>query len=253
MTRYFFLFVLSSLLLACQAPMNVQQLENKNRNLQQQLSSANQQLKSLESENQQLNADLKERNRVIEIMDKEKSSVNKESTTLRGQLRTFVQGQIDSLKSFLLNSNLLDYIGGELVKRGKYDNKPLTLVDLKNPIPQPGVLNGVGGYFVKPTTLVVKVLRKVNDDFVVVWESKPLAINKTGFIKKNFPINVGIEKGDIIGYYFPKLATVAFDEGTGDTRYSKENLKLGKRVSLSSLSDSNNKRAYSLGVYALLK
>ncbi|MCW9024837.1 MAG: hypothetical protein OQK73_09140 [Gammaproteobacteria bacterium] len=253
MRFYLLLFTCCLFLFGCQAPMNVQQLENKNQSLQQQLGQANQRISALESTNQKINADLKESNRIAAVMDKEKLSVNKESTALRGQLRSFVQLQIDSLKSFLLNSNLLDYIGGELVKRTKYDNKPLMLVDAKNPIPQPGVLNGVGGYFVKPTTLIVKVLRKVNDNFVVAWESKPLAINKTGFVKKRFPINVGVEKGDIIGYYFPKLATVSFDEGTGDTRYTKENLTLGSRLKLSSLSDRDNKRAYSLGVYALLK
>ena len=253
MRHHLILLLCAALLLGCQTPPNIQQLENKNQTLQQQLNSANQKINTLESAHKKLNAKLNEKNRLVGIMDTEKTSLTKESTLLRGQLRTFVQGQIDSLKSFLLNSNLLDYIGGELVGRKKYDNKPLMLVDNKNPIPQAGVLTGLGGYFAKPTTVMVKVLRKVNDDLVVVWESNMLTIKKSGLVKKNFPVNVGIEKGDIIGYYFPKLATVSFDEGTGDTLITKKNLKLGKTVKLSSLDKADQKRAYSLGVYALLK
>ena len=247
------LLLFAALLFGCQTPPNIQQLENKNQTLQQQLNSTNQKITTLESDHKKLNTEMNEKNRLIGIMETEKTSLTKESTLLRGQLRTFVQGQIDSLKSFLLNSNLLDYIGGELIRRKKYDNKPLMLVDNKNPIPQAGVLTGLGGYFAKPTTVIVKVLRKVNDDLVVVWESKTMTISKTGIVKKNFPVNVGVEKGDIIGYNFPKLATVSFDEGTGDTRTTQENLNLGKTVKLSSLDKSKQKRAYSLGVYALLK
>ena len=253
MRHYLILLFSTALLFGCQTPPNIQQLENKNQTLQQQLNSANQKINTLESDYKKLNSEMNEKSRVMGIIDTEKTSLTKESTLLRSQLRTFVQGQIDSLKSFLLNSNLLDYVGGELVRRKKYDNKPLMLVDNKNPIPQAGVLTGLGGYFAKPTTVMVKVLRKVNDDLVVVWESNILTIKKTGLIKKNFPVNVGIEKGDIIGYYFPKLATVSFDEGTGDTRITEKNLRLGKTVSLSSLDKGEQKRAYSLGVYALLK
>ena len=240
-------------MVGCQAPGNVQQLQSQNQTLNTKLSTAERQIATLQAEQTRLRAELNEAKRVIGVIDDEKSARITESTALRGQVRTFVQNQIDSLKAFLVNSNLLDYIGGEPVRRKKYDNRPLMLVDLKNRVPQSGVLTGVGGYFVKPTKMVVKVLRQVNDKLVVVWESRPLLISRTGLVKQNFSVSVGVEKGDIIGYYFPKTATVSFDEGTADTRYSEDNLRLGKAVELGDLSGKNQRRAYSLGVYALLK
>mgnify|MGYP000612124829 CR=1 FL=1 len=83
--------------------------------------------------------------------------------------REVVQREIDGLKAFLVKGDLLDYVGGEQVARKKYDNRPLMLVDLQNAVPRPGVLTGVGGYFAKPTQMVVKVLRPINKDLVVIW------------------------------------------------------------------------------------
>jgi len=247
------LFALLLILSGCQTPVSTQELQRRNQSLEQQLTSAEKKIEALKSERQQLQKELEESNRVREIIGKEKSSRFNESTQLRSQVRHFVQDQIDVYKSFLVNNNLLDYVGGELVKRKQYDNRPIMLVDLQNVIPRPGVLTGIGAYFVKPTQLTVKILRKIDDKLVVVWESHPLNISKTGLIKTRFDVTVGVEKGDVLGYYFPKAATVAFDKGTGDTRYLSRNLRPGSGITPSSLDGEEQQRAYSLGVYGLLK
>ncbi|VAX12837.1 hypothetical protein MNBD_GAMMA24-2590 [hydrothermal vent metagenome] len=238
---------------ACQTPINTLELKNRNQSLQQQLAIKNKTIQTLETERKQLQKALNESNRVRKIIGKEKSSRFNESTLLRSQVRRFLQQQIDVYKSFLVNNNLLDYVGGELVKRKQYDNRPLMLVDLKNEIPRPGVLTGVAAWFVKPSHMIVKVLRKIDDKLVVVWESHNLNIRKTGLIKARFHVTVGVEKGDVLGYYFPKAASVAFDKGTGDTRYLSHNLRPGSSISPSSLEGEDQQRAYSLGVYGLLQ
>ncbi len=253
MLRFVMLLSGLLLLLGCQTPATMQQLQNKNQTLQVKLKRANQQISKLQTDKQKLRTDLDEAQRVIDVMSEEKSARVKEATTLRAEVRQFIQRQIDSLKAFLLNSNLLDYVGGELVRRKKYDNRPIMLVDLENRIPRAGVLTGVGGYFVKPTQLVVKVLRPVNNKLIVIWESRPIAVNRTGLVKIGFPVTIGVEKGDVLGYYFPKVATVSFDTGTADTRYLNKNLRPGTRFSISSLDGEDERRAYSLGVYGLLK
>ncbi len=237
----------------CQAPLNTHELEIRNQSLHQQLNLAQNKIQTLESKSQQLQNALNESNRVRKIIGKEKSSRFNESTLLRSQVRRFLQEQIDVYKSFLVNNNLLDYVGGELVERKQYDNRSLMLVDLKNKIPHPGVLTGVGAWFIKPTHMIVKVLRKIDDKLVVVWESRNLNISKTGRIKTRFQVTVGVEKGDVLGYYFPKAAAVAFDKGTGDTRYLSRNLRPGSSISPSSLEGEDQQRAYSLGVYGLLQ
>ncbi|MDH3947439.1 MAG: hypothetical protein OEU74_00605 [Gammaproteobacteria bacterium] len=252
--RLQWIFILGSLTLtACQTPPNMQQLQSEKQTLQVELKAAEQEITKLKSERDTLQSELNEANRVIGVMGGEKSARVKESSTLRNEVRRFVQRQIDGLKTFLVKGDLLDYVGGEQVARKKYDNRPLMLVDLQNTVPRPGVLTGVGGYFAKPTQMVVKVLRPVNNDLVVIWESRPIAINKAGQVNAAFPVTVGVEKGDVLGYYFPKPATATFDTGTADTRYTKDNLRPGSKLSPSSLSGKKERRAYALGVYGLLK
>ncbi len=237
----------------CQTPISTHELESRNQSLQQQIDIAQNKIRTLESKSQQLQKALNESNRVRKIIGKEKSSRFNESTLLRSQVRRFLQEQIDVYKSFLVNNNLLDYVGGELVKRKQYDNRSIMLVDLKNKIPRSGVLTGVGAWFIKPTHMTVKVLRKIDDKLVVVWESRNLNISKTGLIKTRFHVSVGVEKDDVLGYYFAETATVAFDKGTGDTRYLSRNLRPGSSISPSSLEGKEQQRAYSLGVYGLLQ
>jgi type II secretory pathway pseudopilin PulG len=241
------------LLAACQVAPPVQQLQNEKQALQQNLQQAERQIDSLQKENRQLQANLTEARRVIGVLEKEKTERVTESTTLRGKVRHFVQREIDGFKAFLIDSNLLDYVGGELVRRAKYDQKPILLVDLANRVPRPGVLTGIGGYFAGPTTVQLKILRPVGDRLVVIWESRNIGIRQAGLVKQKLPHSVGVEKGDVLGYYFPRGNSAIFDTGTGDTRYQQDNLRPGTRLTPSSLGGSQEKRAYSLGVYGLLK
>ncbi|VAX10822.1 hypothetical protein MNBD_GAMMA25-2471 [hydrothermal vent metagenome] len=254
MFRFIYLSIIPGLFIlsGCQTPISTQELESRNQSLQQQLDSAENKIKNLKSEQGKLQSALNESNRVLQIIGKEKSSRFTESTLLRSQARHFAQTQIDVYKSFLVNNNLLDYVGGELIKRKQYDNQRIMLVDLKNEIPHSGVLTGIGAYYARPTEMTVKVLRKIENKLVVVWESRVLKIKKTGLVKTRFKVTVGVEKGDVLGYYFSKAATVAFDKGTGDTRYLNRNLRPGSSISPSSL-EGDEQRAYSLGVYGLLK
>lgn len=240
------------LLAACQVAPPVQQLQDEKQALQQNLQQANREISALQQQNTRLQTDLTEARRVITVLDREKTERVSESTTLRGKVRHFVQREIDGFKAFLIDSNLLDYVGGELLRRAKYDQKPVLLVDLANRVPRPGVLTGIGGYFATPTTLQLKILRPVNDKLVVIWESRKLGIRQAGLVKQKLPHSVGVEKGDVLGYYFPQGNTAVFDTGTGDTRYQPANLRPGTGLKPDALGGAREKRAYSLGVYGLL-
>lgn len=248
--------LLSLSLVACQAPKNVQQLQQQKQQLEAELASARQSIAQLQAGEAALQADVAELNRVMNVLGTEKSSRVQESSQLRGLMRSFVQDQIDLLKDFLVKGDLLDYVGGELVARNGVADKPeqqLLLVDLQNPLPSEGVLTGVGAYFTQPGSFRVKVLRRIGDDLVVVWESKTLPVAAAGKQRINFPVSVGVEAGDLLAYYFPNQVIVAADRGTGDTRTYSGDLALGKTLALRSLDNAKQKRAYSLGVYGLLK
>lgn len=252
LTRIALIFMSSFFLVACQTPPDIQQLQTKNSTLQTQLEAADRRVAALRAQEMKLNNDIKELNRIIDVLGAEKSSRTQESSVLRGQVRTFVQDQIDLLRAFLVQGNLLDYIGGELVERRYVDDGPLVLVDLANPIPQNGTLTGVGSHVLKPATIAVKVLRPVDDKYVVIWESDSITVQDTGLNRINFPVSVGVEKGDIAAYQITPASAVSFDKGTGNTRFSESNFQLGEGIYVRSLQGEQDQRAYSVGVFGLL-
>ncbi|MGH1471342.1 MAG: hypothetical protein ACRBCS_09125 [Cellvibrionaceae bacterium] len=238
--------------MGCQTTPQTQMLISKNESLQAQLAASNQRINELEIEGNRKQDDIDELNRVLGVLDTEKSSRVRESSVLRGQVRKFIQEEIDSLKKFLVLGDLLDYVGGELVEREFVEDKSLMLVDLAHPVPRKGTLTGVGAYMNKPTPFQVKVLRPVGNDLVVIWESGLVSVAEAGKIRAEFPVSIGLEKGDFLGYYFPEGVGVSFDEGTSDTRYLSRNLRLGGNIKKASLSGATKKRAYSIGVFGLL-
>ncbi len=240
------------LLAGCQAPPDIQQLQQEKGAVEQQLKQARDNIDKLQADNVVLEQEVAELNRVIAVLSEEKSSRVEESTSLRGEVRQFVQSQIDQFKQFLLAADLLDYMGGELVERARVDEEPLLVVDLMNTVPRDGTLTSVGGYFQGTGALSVKVLRPVENSLVVVWASKPLAVTERGQQQLKFPVTVGVEKGDVLAYYFSKPGMVGYDTGTGDSRYVDENVAVGSALKRSSLNGEKAKRAYSIGVFGLL-
>lgn len=246
------LLVATVVLGACQVQPDIKQIQDQNLQLSTDLDKARQDIAQLQAQEQKLLTDITELNRVNNVLDTEKSSRVQESSELRSQVRRFVQNQIDAYKNFMVQGGLLDYVGGELVERSKVVDKPLLLVDLMNTIPSAGTLTGVGAHFVRPGTFSVKVLRPVDNQLVVIWDSQLLEVTQAGINRINFPVSVVVEKGDVIAYHFKQGAAVSFDEGTGDTRFQEEELKLGQTTRASSLAGEKHRRAYSLGVYGLL-
>lgn len=252
-----FIVAFSLCLAACQSPQNIQQLQQKNQQLEADLNSARSTINALQASETRLQSDVAELSRVMGVLGTEKSSRVQESSQLRGLMRNFAQDQIDLLKELLVKGDLLDYVGGEQVQRNSQTetglDKNLLLVDFHSPLPSEGMLTGVGAYFSMPGNFKVKVLRPIEGNLVVVWESKVLPVSAAGVQRINFPVSVGVEQGDLLGYFFPDQVIAPYDTGTGDTRTYSGDLALGKTLSIRSLDNAKQKRAYSLGVYGLLK
>jgi hypothetical protein len=210
-------------------------------------------IRQLKQEKQQLEDRLAELRRTVEILQTEKSSRVVESSGLRGEVRKFIQDNIDAMKAFMVTGDLLDYIGSEQVPRAKADSGTKFLLDLANKVHGPGVLNALGGYFTKSGQVVVKVLRPVSGKHVVIWESATLHIPSQGKHFINFPVSVGVEGGDVIGYYFPNGINVSYDTRTGDTRFQEEDISVGSSISTVFMEGNGESRAYSIGVFGLIE
>lgn len=245
--------VIASLTIAgCQSTGNQNELQKENTNLKSRLQSAEAEIGQLKGTNELLKRDIQNLNHVVSVLDTEKTSRVAESSTLREKVRFFVQNQTDIFKNFLVEGDLLDYIGGELVQRPNTEDKPRTIVDLNNKIKASGVLTGVGAYVIKPSQVKVLVLRELEGDLVVLWQSPIIKFANTGKISYQFSNSVSVEAGDLIAYQFVDVAGVGFDTGTGNTRYTEKELIQGKTIPTSSLLGEKDKRAYAIGVYGLL-
>ncbi|WP_347331904.1 coiled-coil domain-containing protein [Marinimicrobium locisalis] len=250
----FVLMALAPLILtACANQPDMQQLRKENAQLELELERSSDKVSVLREREDQLEKEIEERERMINVLRTEKSSRVEESAELRGLVREFVQGQIDSYREFLLQADLLDYVGGELVSRSRRNDEALTLVDLAHPIPRPGTLTGVAGYFEAKGEVTVSVLRPVEDDkLVIVWQSPPIEIEQSGEARLNFPVTVGVEPGDVMAYGFSGPVPAGYDRGTGDTRFQKATLTVGSVIDPEALKGGGENRSYSLGVFGLL-
>lgn len=246
------LLVATALTAGCQTQPNMQKMQDENKQLQSELDQARAKIVTLENQEQALQGEIDELKRVMSVLDTEKTVRVQESSVLRSQVRRFVQKEIDELKDFMVQSDLLDYIGGELVQRSQVDSEPWLLVDMDNPMPADGTITGVSAHFIKPGTFTVQVMRPVQDQMLVIWQSQVMQATDAGVARVNFPVSVGVEQGDYIGYYFQEAGIVSFDEGTGNTLYSDDPVSLGQSLKVRSLKGARDKRAYSVGVYGLL-
>lgn len=253
MVKVLTIMLFAVLLGACQTTPEISELQSRNDALREQLTDTERQVSDLRAREDQLEAQVQELQRVTEVLSTEKSSRVQESSNLRTQVRDFVQQQIDDLRAFLVQGDLLDYVGSALVERSFVDHDALGLVDFANPVPRPGSLTGVTGFFSAPTNMQIKVLRPLDDRYVVIWESEVMPIARAGEQSVQLSVSVGVEPDDVIAYVFPEAANVTYDKGTGDTRYTKADLALGDTIKPSSLSAAKEKRAYSLGVLAILE
>lgn len=240
------------LLGGCQSTKNQSEFERENNSLKQQLQSAQAEIGQLKGNNVLLSREIENLNHVVSVLGTEKQSRTVESSVLRGKVRSFVQNQVDYFRGFLIEGDLLDYVGGELVQRPNTEDKPVTVVDLNNAFKSSGLITGLGAFVMRPSTVKVAILRNIDKNLVVLWQSEPIKLTSTGKVTYQFANSVSVEAGDIVAYQFQDNAGVGYDVGTGNARYSNEQLLPGKTVSVSSLLGERDRRAYSIGVYGLL-
>ena len=248
----FSMAMLALLLSGCQTTGEMKKLQDSNRSLQSQLSAANSEIASLKQKESELTSELNKTKQVLGVMGSEKQSRVQESSALRQQARNFLLGQVDSMRNFLLESNLNDYVGGEQVGRKLSEKGSIFIADFSHPMPKGGQLLGASVFTTAACPISVRVMRKIEDEFVIIWQGPKMEAAR-GANRLMFPVAVGVEAGDVAAYYFPDALCVAFDKGTGDFRYLNSDNALGTAIRATRFDGANEKRMYSIGVFGLLK
>ncbi len=220
---------------------SLQNLQKENTDLKQRLSQAEQQ-------NADLQGRLDQCTELSSVLSREKHAREQNISSLRAKTRAFLKEEFDLLNGFSKNEELMDYLGGELVERGKKDGAGLTIVN-RDPLPSDAVIYMVKGLFEPGTTLVPKLFRATDKGVFCVWQGKPLQATAAGLNRLEFEIPLNAMEGDLLGIYFPKAVTVPYDEKTGRFAVYSGEIKIGGTLPSTPKSSGRN---YSMGMSGLL-
>lgn len=234
---------------SCSTNETIKKLSMENDSLQEKVTSYQGKVAELEIKLRENNLKIEELNVLSSNLSKEKKSRIEESSTLRAEIRQFIRREMDDFRDFFKDSDISDYIGGELIDRSTVSDSNMTIVDFSHAFPKKGRLLGATVRVSKPTTFSVLVFRPVADQLIVLWKSEQFSVMNRGINKVGFELDVTVEKGDLLGFSFPQNVGISYNQGTGDTGLIEGQLQPGKLIKTSQISNRNEKRSYSLGVY----
>lgn len=251
-----FLILLFVNVASCSTNATIKKLKSENDALQQEISSYQQSVTSYQGKVAALEMELKDSHLKIQELDafssdlsKEKESRAEESSNLRAEVRQFIRQEMDDFRDFFKDSDIADYVGGELIDRPNTTGSNLTIIDFNHSFPNNGRLLGATIRAFQPTVFSVLIFRKVEDSLIVLWKSEPFKVENRGNSKVGFKLDVTVEKGDLLGFSFPENVGVSYTNKTGDTGILEGQLEPGKLIELSDIEDRSEKRSYSAGVY----
>jgi len=205
---------------------------------------------------EKLGLDIAELNRQLGISSNEKGRNDERVRDITAKVREYIQKQTRDNSNFLTDIALEDFVGDELIKRAHTGDEKMMIVNVAHPVPSGGQINGIGGYFAGPSHIVIKLLRPVGNDYVVVY-SKELTFDAGISGKKyvDFDSPFIVKKGDILAYYFPGTVNVPYDSNIGTSTYFKmdsDEYAHGNRVASEDIWHANqDKRKYSLNYYGV--
>jgi hypothetical protein len=203
-----------------------------------------------------MGADIAELNRQLNISSSEKGRYDERIKTIASSVREYIKQQMRDNRNFLTGIALEDFVGSELIERAHTGEENILIVDVSNPVPSGGQINGIGGYFNGPAELVVKLLRPSGNDYIVIY-NKQVKVDTDAPDKKyiDFDSPFIVKKGDVIAYYFLGPVNVPYDIDIGTNAYSKirsDKFGDGDRMAASDIWHADQpKRKYSLNYYGI--
>jgi len=205
---------------------------------------------------EKMGADIAELNRRLNISSNEKGRYNERIKNIASSVREFIKQQMRDNRNFLTDIALEDFIGNELIEREHSGEEKMLIVNVSHPVPSGGQINGVGGYFTGSADIVIKLLRPVGNDYIVIY-NKQVQVDAEEPGKKliDFDSPFIVKKGDVIAYYFPGNVNAPYDSDIGTNTYSKmrsDKYAHGDRIAAGDIWNADQiKRKYSLNYYGI--
>lgn len=203
-----------------------------------------------------MGTDIAELNRQLNISSSEKGRYDERIKTIASSVREYIKKQMQDNRNFLTGIALEDFIGSELIERAHSEEENILVVDVSNPIPSGGQINGIGGYFTGSADIVVKLLRPSGNDYIVIYNKQvQVETEAPGSKYIDFDSPFIVKKGDVIAYYFPGSVNVPYDSDIGTNAYSKmrsDKFGHGDRMAAADIWHADEiKRKYSLNYYGI--
>jgi len=205
---------------------------------------------------EKMGADIAELNRRLNIITNEKGRYDERIRTIASSVREFIKQQMRDNRNFLTDIALEDFIGNELIERAHSGDEKLIIFNVDNPVPSGGQINGIGGYFIGSADIIIKLLRPVGNDYIVIYSQQlHVEADKPGKQYIDFDNPFIVKKGDIIAYYFPGPVNVPYDSNIGISTYStmrSDKYGHGERIAADNIWQSEEiNRRYSLNYYGI--
>lgn len=215
-----------------------------------------QQADELKNKIHTLETQIAELNRRLNISSSEKGRYDERIKNITYSVREFLRDQMRETRNFLTDVSLEDFIGNELIERGHSGETELFIVDVLHPVPSEGQINGIGGYFLTSADIVIKLIRPVGKDYVVIYDKQVRAeVNSPGKLNIDFDSPFIVQKSDIIAFYFPGTVNVPYDVDIGTDTYSRmksDKYKHGDKIADDDIWHAEQiKRKYSLNYYGV--
>lgn len=244
--------LLGALLLAGCATTNEQliALQTENAGLKQDVQAKDSRIQELTADKTKLTTELDYCTKRADVLVKEKSARLGEASELRKGIREFTEQMQKSLQTYFQRTEIVDYLGSELIARASADpQKTVLLVDLNNPVPENGTVIGGRAWLTGPARLSYCLLRhEQNGKYTAVAVTPEITASQTGLQNWVFDLPISAHKGDLIGIYLADNVTIPYDDvDTGQVVAIPGEIKPGASVAITP-GDSRNKRTYSFGV-----
>jgi outer membrane murein-binding lipoprotein Lpp len=225
------------------------QLQAENDSLKKDVAGKAQQIQFLTGEKARLSSELDYSTKRDEVLAKEKAARMEEASVTRKGVRDFTDHVMKTLQDYFSRAEIVDYLGNELLARGKTDSaKNVLLVDLANPTRENGTIIGGRAYVSGPCKISFCLLRPNAGKYDVVAMTPELAATAAGAQNWVFDLPMAARKGDLIGTYFSEDVCIPYDDfDTGHVVPVPGTAKLNSSVTVVP-GDARGKRTYSFGV-----